>query len=60
MIDYEKYGDKYSSFCHLLMNEKISLNDFDDFRKNNIQQLIDENYLKVNEKWNIGIRETKT
>ncbi|WP_431610401.1 hypothetical protein [Chryseobacterium sp. 'Rf worker isolate 10'] len=49
LIDYEKYGDKYSSFCHLLMNEKISLNDFDDFRKNNIQQLIDENYLKVNE-----------
>lgn len=49
LIDHEKYGNKYSSFCHLLIHEKISVSDFDDFRKDEIQQLINENYLKVNE-----------
>lgn len=49
LIDYEKYGEKYSSFYLLLINEKVSINDFDDLRKEYVQQLIDDNYLKIND-----------
>ncbi|ROI00225.1 hypothetical protein EGI05_04895 [Chryseobacterium daecheongense] len=49
LIDYEKYGDKYKNFYSLIKNEIVSLKDFDSFDKKYIQQLIDENYLKINE-----------
>lgn len=47
LFDYEKYGDKYNNFYHLLISETISINDFDDFRKEYIQQLIDDRYLNL-------------
>lgn len=49
LVNYKKYGTKYQNFYHLLIQEKLYVNDFDHFSKEYIQELIDNNYLKLNE-----------
>ncbi|WP_394660064.1 hypothetical protein [uncultured Chryseobacterium sp.] len=49
LFNYKKYGKKYTCFFHLITSENITIEDFEDNRKFYVQQLIDENYLKVDE-----------
>jgi len=45
----ERYEDKYDSLFDLLINENVKIDDFEDYQKNEITWLINENYLKINQ-----------
>ena len=43
----EPFKDKYKTFYHLLVNENISISDFQDYQKTQIENLISEEYLFI-------------
>lgn len=49
LLDYKKYGKKYRSFFHLLLSEKITLENIKEIRRDFVQKFIDENHIKINE-----------
>lgn len=44
----EAYGTKHTSFFDLITQEKIVIDDFENFQKDTIQSLIKDGYLKIN------------
>jgi hypothetical protein len=51
----EPYKDKYNNLNDLLINENIKINDFQNYQKHAINQLINEGYLKTNKEEYITI-----
>lgn len=49
LFDYGKWGEKYFNFYHLLLYEKIFVEDFSGYRRDYLQHFLDINYLKLNE-----------
>ena len=48
MLSYRKDADdKYNSFYELLLNENISITDYEDYNKRDIEYLLEKNYIHI-------------
>lgn len=52
----EPFNDKYTNFYDLLINENVKLEDFKDYQKGAIGQLISEDYLLIDANNNVKIK----
>lgn len=50
LYNYVKYGKKYSCFYQLIVEQELSLEDFENYEKQLIQQFVDKSYLHIDPK----------
>lgn len=60
MLSYiDKIEDRYKNFYELLINEKVNINDYHEHYQNDINWLINNHYLKIDNKGYIKIYDNK-
>ena len=60
MLSYiECIGEKYKNFYDLLINEKININDYHEYQRNDINWLLNNNYLIIDDEGYIKIYDNK-
>lgn len=48
MLSYRKDSDdKYDSFCELLLNENVSMEDYSDYDEKDLNYLLEKNYIQI-------------
>lgn len=52
----DKYKDKYNNLYDLLKNEQVSFDDFKSYQQREINKLIEEDYLLIDNKNTVGIK----
>ena len=55
LFDYGIYGKTYSNFYHLILSNKINVEEYEGYKRTYVQHFIDKNYLKVDEEGNLSL-----
>ncbi|WP_299179451.1 hypothetical protein [uncultured Chryseobacterium sp.] len=55
LFNYSKYGEKYSNFYHLLLFEKVSYHEHNEYERKYLDHFINENYIQLDHNNNIEI-----